>query len=196
MLVTWEWLIVVFLAAAVTWRFWPKSWWIIPRVQFSVRWLMVAVLVVGMICGGLARWYARQLRLPGLIAQLHVQQQVTHSVIHETRADIAAAGRRVSSLSSGSSFATDKWTEHLDASESLDGRSIPLMVVEVSGGCDGDLLRPITIKTAGASMEGQLLDRLIRAYRSLQQQLAPRRSFTPEPTSSICFAAFQPRSLI
>ena len=57
---TWEWLIVGFLAIAVTWRFWPKSWRFIPHVRFSVRWLMVTVLVVGLICGGFARWYARE----------------------------------------------------------------------------------------------------------------------------------------
>jgi hypothetical protein len=42
---------------------------------------------------------------------------------------------------------------------------MPLVSVEVSGGCEDELLRPITIKTSGASLEGQLLDRLIPAYR-------------------------------
>ena len=164
MLDRWGWLIV-FLATAVTWRFWPKTWRIIPHARFSVRWLMVAVLVVGLICGGFARWYTRQLWRQGLIAQLHVQQQVTDSVIHETHADIAAGGRKGFSFSTGASFGIDKWTERLDAYERLDDRRIPLIVVEVSGGCDEDVLRPITIKTAGASMDGQFLDRLIRCLR-------------------------------
>jgi hypothetical protein len=48
--------------------------------------------------------------------------------------------------------------------------------VEVSGGCDGDVLRPLTIKAAGASMEGPLLDRLIRAYRARgwRHEVVPR----------------------
>ena len=126
---------------------------------------MVAVLVVGLICGGFSSWYARQLRRQGLIAQLHVQQQVTDSVIHQTIADIAAAPQKASSVSSGDSFGLDKWTAELDAYERLDGRRIKRIFVEVSGGRDGDVLRPITIKASGASLERQLLDRLIRAYR-------------------------------
>jgi hypothetical protein len=38
--------------------------------------------------------------------------------------------------------------------------------VEVSGGCNGEVLRWITIKAVGAFVEGPLLDRLIRAYRA------------------------------
>src|SRR5947209_15969396 len=114
MLGIWEWLIVVFLATAMAWRFWPKSWRIIPHKRFSVRWLMVAVLVVGLTCGGFARWYARQARRQAVIAQLHVQQQVTNSVIHETRADIAAAGWKNFSFLTENSFGLDKWSERLD----------------------------------------------------------------------------------
>jgi hypothetical protein len=166
MMGTWEWLIIVFLAIAVAWRFWPKSWRFTPRVRFSVRWLMIAVLVVGLICGGFARWYARQARRQGLIAQLHIQQQVTNSAIHAMRADLAAAGRKDFSFLTRSAFEIDKWDEQLDAYEGQDDRRMPLIFVEVSGGCEEDLLRPITIKTSGASMEGQLLDRLTSAYRS------------------------------
>jgi hypothetical protein len=90
---TWESVIAVFFVAAVTWRLWPKSWRVIPHVRFSVRWLMVAVLVVGLICGGFARWYARRAQQQALIGELHVQRQVTNSIIHQTRIDITAAGR-------------------------------------------------------------------------------------------------------
>jgi hypothetical protein len=125
---------------------------------------MVAVLVVGLICGGLARWYVRHTRRQGLIAQLHVQLQVTDSVIHQSIADISSAGRNLS-FSTGDSFGHDKWTAEVDAYESPGDRRIPLILVEVTGGCDEDFLRPIVIKTSGATLEGQLLDRLIRAYR-------------------------------
>jgi hypothetical protein len=162
----WEWLIVVFLCTAVAWRFWPKSWRVLPGVRFSLRWLMVAVLVVGLICGGFARWHARRTHRQALIAQLHVQQQVTNSVIYQTHADLRAAGRTNLSASTENSFGPNGWIERLDAYESPDGRRMPLIVVEVSGGCDDNLLRPITIKTSGASLEGQLLDRLIPAYRA------------------------------
>jgi hypothetical protein len=131
--------------------------------------MLIVVLVIGLFCGEFARWYARQLRRQGLIAQLHVQQQVTDSAIHLTIADmssISAAGRKGFSVSSGDSFGHDKWTAQVDAYEGLDGRRIPRVFVEVSGGCDRDVLRPITIKNSGAPLEGQLLDRLIRAYRA------------------------------
>jgi hypothetical protein len=176
MLGTWEWLIAVFFVALVTWRFWPNSWRIFPRLRFSVRWLMAAVLVVGVICGGLARWYAFHLRQQGLIAQLHVQQQVTNSLVREAHADIAAAGRKNLSFLTKNSFGLDKWTEELDAYEdSLDGRRMPLISVEVSGGCDEDHLRPITIKISGASLEGRFVDRLTRAYqdRGWQHEVVP-----------------------
>jgi hypothetical protein len=130
---------------------------------------MVVVLVIGLICGGFARWYAQQLRRQGLIAQLHVQQQVTDSAIHQTIAgmsSISSAGRKAFTISSGDSFGHDRWTAQVDAYERLDSRRIPRIFVEVSGGCDGEVLRPITIKAAGASLEGPLLDRLIRDYRA------------------------------
>jgi hypothetical protein len=166
MLGPWEWLIAIFLATAVVWRFWPKSWRVVPRVRFSIRWLMAAVLVVGLICGGFARWYARWAQRQALIAQLHVQQQVTGSVLSQALVDISS-GRSLS-FSSEDLFDSGRaeWTAQADAYERLEGRRIPLIVVKVSGGCDGGALRPITIKAAGASLEGQLLDRLIRAYRA------------------------------
>jgi hypothetical protein len=159
MLGPWEWLIAIVLATAVAWRFWPKSWRVIPGVRFPLRWLMVAVLVVGQICGGFARWQA-------LIAQLHVQQQVTNLVIHQTRADIAAAGRKNFSSLTENSSSLDDWAERFEAYESSDGGRMPLIVVNVSGGCDNDHLWPITIKTSGTPLEGYLLDRLIDAYRT------------------------------
>jgi hypothetical protein len=166
MLGTWEWLIFAALATAVIWLFWPKSWRIIPHARFSVRWLMVAVLVIGVLCGGAARWYSRELRRQSLIAQLHVQQQVTDSVMRQSRIEIIAAGRKDFSFLIQDSFELDQWTEQLDAFVSQGDRKLPLIFVEVSGGCDDeDLLRPITIKTSGASMEDSLVDRLIRAYR-------------------------------
>src|SRR4051794_40079199 len=166
MLGTWEWLIVVFLATAATWRFWPKSWRIIPHVRFSVRGLMVAVLVVGLICGGFAHWYARRARRQALIAQLHVQQQVTDSVIHQAIVDISVAGRGAFSVSSGDSFGHDEWTAEVDARESPGGGTIPRLLGGVSGGGEGDVPRPTTIKAAGASRKGPLLDRLPRPSRA------------------------------
>jgi hypothetical protein len=127
---------------------------------------MVAVLVVGLICGGLARRYARLLRRQDLIAQLHLQQQVTDSVIREMHGDIAAAGRKGFSYWTGDSFGLDDWATQINADDGPDGRRIPLIFVAVSGGCDEDILRPITIETAGASLEKPLIDRLIRAYRA------------------------------
>jgi hypothetical protein len=128
---------------------------------------MVAVLVVGLIFGGFARWYARRAQRQALIAQLQVERQVTDSAISHAIADIPSTGRSLS-FSSGNTYYVggDQWSAQLDAYESLEGRRIPLIVVEVSGGLDGDVLRPITIKVAGASLEGPLLDRLIRAYRA------------------------------
>jgi hypothetical protein len=54
----------------------------------------------------------------------------------------------------------------MDAHETLDGKSIRLIGLDESGGCDDDGVRHITIKTAGAPLEGPLVDRLIDAYRS------------------------------
>ena len=151
-------------------RLWPKPRRFIPRVRFSVRGLLVGVLVAGLICGGFARWYARRAQRQALIAQLQVQRQVTGSAksgISEAIADLIDAGRSLS-FTSDDTFDPDRdqWTAQLDAYEVRDGRRIPLIVVEVSGGREGDALRPITIKAAGASLEGPFLDRLIRDYRA------------------------------
>src|SRR4051794_19439447 len=139
---TWESLIIAALVLVVAWRFWPRSWRIIPQMRFSVRWLMVAVLAVGLTCGGFARWYARRAQRQALISRLHVQQQVTSSVIYQVHADLRAAGRENLSSSTENSFGPDGWTERLDAYESPDGRRRPLISVAVSGGCEEDLLRP------------------------------------------------------
>jgi hypothetical protein len=136
----------------------------ITGTRFSIRWLMVVVLVAGLVCGLFARWYSRELRRQALVPQLHVQQQVTDLVIHEIDAEFAA-NRKALSVWSGDAFGNDMWTAQLNAYESQDGRKKPRVSVAVSGGCDGDVLRPITIKTVGASMEGPVLDRLITAYR-------------------------------
>jgi hypothetical protein len=151
----------------------PKPRRFITRVRFSVRWLMVAVLVAGLICGAFADWRTRQLRRQRLIAQLGVQRQVTDSVIHQTIADIFKTRRPTGSavpltfdVSRRDSFGPDKWRAQVDAFELLDGRKISQLLVEVSGGCDGDTLWPITLKVSGASMDAQLLDELRRAYRS------------------------------
>jgi hypothetical protein len=182
MLGPWEWLIALVLAlvlaTVVAWRFWPKSWRVIPGMRFSIRWLMVAVLVVGLICGGFARWYARRAQMQARIAQLHAQQQVTNLLIQQGQADLRAAGRKNLSYFTGNSFGPDGWTERLDAYESPDGRSRPLISIVVSGGCAEDLLQPITIRTSGAPLEGQLLDRLIDAYRTRgwQHEVIPLRA--------------------
>ncbi len=175
MLGTSEWLILGVVAFALAWRFWPKSWPIALRPRFSLRWLLVAVLVIGLICGGLARWYAREARRRALLAELRTQQELTTSVIHQTRHDLEAAGRKEVSFRTEDSFGPDEWRELIETCESPDGRHMRSIIVEASGGCDQGILRPITIRISEAPQKGLFLDRLIRAYhaRGWLHEVAP-----------------------
>ena len=149
--------------------FWPKSRRLVSRMRFSIRWLIVAVLVTGLTCGGLIRWYIQQRWRQGLVAHLHVQQQVTNSVIYEALADVRAdhsAVWRNLAVSTSDEFSRDKWTVEVEAHETLDGQRMPRIHLQVSGGCDDDVLRHIAIKASGASVEGQLVDRLVATYRT------------------------------
>src|SRR5262249_56063454 len=124
----------------------------VGRVGFSVRGLLGGVRGAGLVCGGFARWYARRAQRQALIAQLQAQRQVTGSAksrISEAIADLIDAGRSLS-FTCDDTFDPDRdqWTAQLDAYEVRDGRRIPLIVVEVSGGRDGHALPAITIKAA------------------------------------------------
>lgn len=99
--------------------------------RFTIRRLMVVVLVVGLICGAFAQWYARQLRRQGLIAQLHVQQQVTDSVIHPAIANLSTTGPKPLTISSGDSFGHEMWTAQVDAYAVLGGRRVTEILVEI-----------------------------------------------------------------
>lgn len=59
--------------------------------QFIIRRLIVVVLVVGLVCGVVARWHARELRRQALIVQLRIQQEVMRSVIELMIFDITPA---------------------------------------------------------------------------------------------------------
>jgi hypothetical protein len=135
-------------------------------VRFSVRWLIVTVLVVGLICGVVARWRGREARRQALIAHLHVQQQLTNSMTQPVaNAVLRAAGHKNFVYSTDSSFSDGSWTERLNAYDVTNDGWKFLISVQVTGGCQDDVLQPITIKTSGGSMGGQLVDRMVRTYR-------------------------------
>src|SRR5689334_1249269 len=85
--------VVVLLVAVSAWRLRPRPSGPGSRVRFSLRWLMAAVLVVGLLCGELVRWRALEARRRELLDQLHLQAQVTSSAISESRAEIVATRR-------------------------------------------------------------------------------------------------------
>jgi hypothetical protein len=146
-------------------RRWSKPWrFIFPR-RFSLRVLMAAVLVVGLICGGIAHWRARQFRRQVLIVQLHIQEQVTDAALNQARNEMFHLCRNHTS-SSGHTWGYDRWALRAGGGETVDGERIPWINIEVEGRCDGDVLRPLVIFAAGFPKEGPLIDRLIHEYRA------------------------------
>jgi hypothetical protein len=136
-----------------------------PRVRFTVRALMLAVLLVGLLCGGLARWNARRLRQQALMAEMRSQQQATSGTSAQARADLKAAGRTNYSYLTSNSWSLGEWTDRVDAYQASRDGNLPLIVVNLTGGCDDEHLLLIIIRTSGAPLDGPLLDRLTRLYR-------------------------------
>jgi hypothetical protein len=133
---------------------------VFPR-RFSLRVLMAAVLVAWLICGGAARWRARQLRRPALIAQMHVQEQVTDEALRQATNEVFPL-RPNRAGSHGRTYGYDRWAVWAGAYETVDDERVPWIEVEVEGRWD----RPLVIFAAGFPKEGPLIDRLAREYRA------------------------------
>lgn len=133
-----------------------------PRLR--IRTLMIVVLVVGLLCGSVARWRAREVRREQLLAELRVQEQVTNSALRQIVAEINYPAREGFSCSTANSFNYRAWSSEVEAHETAGRDSTPLLYVEVSGGCDDESLRPIVISTSGASLDEELATRLVQAF--------------------------------
>lgn len=133
------------------------------RLRFTIKGLMVVVATVAFYCALVAyvqRWESRR-------SLMYQQRDMTRSIILEAKQDITSAGRSASEFRNESDHVTytSHWTEKLEAWETRNGQSEPLIRATVSGDCGRFSLPPILVETYGSPLDGPWLDRLLRAYR-------------------------------
>lgn len=134
-------------------------------LRMTIRGIMFAVVAVGGYLGFrscLERWESRR-------TVMYLQRDVTRAAMAELPSDLAAAGL----VSPGSRQVGDDrtytahWTERLEAWDTVDGVTRPLLRVTVSGANGRFSLPPIEVVVAsdGSPLERLWLDRLARSYR-------------------------------
>jgi hypothetical protein len=130
----------------------------LPRVRFTIRWMMIAVLLVALSCAWLARRLHWRDPLAEARAQIDVTTEVMSGPILEPRSHgICEGAFREPSSGCARWFRTYKGERLSDSARLID--------VEVSGGCDGTELESITIKDHGGTRNARLIGALTFAYR-------------------------------
>jgi hypothetical protein len=128
------------------------------RVRFTIRRMMIVVLVVALACG----WVARQPRRQGLLAAARAQVEVTNDFISKQ----AFSGPNSEGHSHveflDSSPDRLRWVWRYRAWSNSDGAR--LIDVEVAGGFDGSDLGPIVIKDRGGTRNARTIKFMTHAY--------------------------------
>src|SRR4051794_15401008 len=101
------------------------------RPRFTIRRIMIAVLVIALACGWLARWNARRHRRKALEAEGSAQSQVTTAVFRAVLAEFGTGGRQ-SKESGNFAISPDgvRWDKRLKVWDGIDIRQAPVIDVE------------------------------------------------------------------
>lgn len=141
------------------------------RMRFSVRWLMLFVCVVALLCTYLAAWQASRIGGQAVQDVARRQNDVTSSVLSDvTSKDTGFQGQCAESGGSTPSSTGVGWFRALKIWEGSDVRQTPMIDLVVSGGYDGSKLRPIRIKFRGDRGRTESLEALTQAYREQNWQ--------------------------
>jgi hypothetical protein len=124
---------------------------------------MVAILMVGLVCGLLAYWRDQERRRELMAAEVRLQDAVTTSVLKDFEREAQASATRGSK---GAGSSDIRWNVQVQMLSGYQPATHELIDLEIRGGSEHFRLKPIVIEDRVAEFNPRIVERLGSEYRA------------------------------